>query len=161
MRRVLLFIVALVFWMLVTWSLDWQSLLVGAAAAVLTSLIFGKRFAEEPRKWFQPVRYFWLLVYIPYFLWECIKANFDVAYRVLHPRMPIRPGIVKVRTNLKTEMARTALANSITMTPGTLTVEMEGEYLYIHWIYVRDQDLEGATKELIEHFEKLLTRIFD
>ena len=161
MKRIILFLVALVLWLLITWSLNWESVLVGVGVAFLTALVFGKRFVEEPRKWFQPARYFWLLVYIPYFLWECIKANFDVAYRVLHPALPIKPGIVKVKTKLRSDIAKTALANSITMTPGTLSVDVIGEYLYVHWIYVRDPEVEGATKETVQRFEKFLKRIFD
>ena len=45
------------------------------------------------------------ITYIPYFLYACIKANFDVAYRVLHPHVPIRPGIVTVRTTLQSDLA--------------------------------------------------------
>ena len=107
------------------------------------------------------MRVIWFLWYIPIFLWECFKANIDVAYRVLHPRMPIKPGIVKVKTSLKTDMAKTALANSITMTPGTLSVDIKDEFLYIHWIYVRDEDLEKATRIIVDRFEKHIKRIFE
>ncbi len=161
MKKIILFLVAMVLWLLITWNLNWESVLVGAGVAVLTALIFGKRFVEEPRKWLEPSRYFWLLVYVPYFLWECFKANFDVAYRVLHPAMPIKPGIVKVKTDLQSDIAKTALANSITMTPGTLSVDIIGEYIYVHWIYVRDQEVEGATVQTVQRFEKFLKRIFD
>lgn len=106
-------------------------------------------------------RIIWFLQYIPIFLWECIKANLDVAYRVLHPKMPIKPGIVKVKTTLKTNIAKTFLANSITMTPGTLSVDIVGNSLYIHWIYVRDKDTEKATRIIVDKFEKHLKRIFE
>ena len=161
MRRVVLFITAFILWLLLTWTLNWQHLLVGVVLAILVSLFFGNMFVEEPRKFFQIGRHLWFLVYIPIFLWECLKANFDVAYRVLHPMMPIKPGIVKIKTGLKTEMAKTCLANSITMTPGTLSVDIKGEYLYIHWINVRTEETEAATKAIAGRFEKILSRIFD
>ena len=107
------------------------------------------------------MRIIWFLWYLPIFLWECIKANMDVAYRVLHPKMPIKPGIVKVKTKLKTDIAKTFLANSITMTPGTLSVDIKGEFLYIHWIYVRDEGMEKATEIIVDKFEKHLKRIFE
>ncbi len=107
------------------------------------------------------MRIIWFLWYLPIFLWECVKANIDVAYRVLSPRMPIKPGIVKVRTGLKTDIAKTFLANSITMTPGTLSVDIKGDVLYIHWIYVRDEDMEKATQIIVSKFEKHLKRIFE
>ncbi|MHC4194088.1 MAG: Na+/H+ antiporter subunit E, partial [Planctomycetota bacterium] len=71
-----------------------------------------------------PVRIFWALVYLPVFFYYVIVANLDVVYRALHPKMPINPGIVKIKTVLKTESGITALANSITLTPGTLTVDL-------------------------------------
>ncbi len=97
------------------------------------------------------------------FLWECLKANIDVAYRVGHPDIPIHPGIVKVKTGLKSETGLTFLANSITLTPGTLSVDVdkEGGYLYVHWIEVRDKDIEKATGIIAERFERILRRIFE
>jgi multicomponent Na+:H+ antiporter subunit E len=83
--------------------------------------------------------------------------------------MPIKPGIVKIRTMLKTDSGITALANSITLTPGTLTVDLtnEGEpasqetFLYIHWINVKSDDVEQATKLIAKRFEWFLKKIFE
>ena len=94
-------------------------------------------------------------------LYLCVRSNLDVAYRVLHPDMPIRPGIVKVRTTLKSEIAKTFLANSITLTPGTLSVDIDGQDLYVHWINVRGEDPEEHTAEIVKPFEGLLRRIFE
>lgn len=162
MRPFALFIDVLILWLLLTWRVDHQSLGVGVVISLIVALAFGKRYSQRPMKWFAPHRWFWLIViYFPLFSWECIKANLDVAYRVLHPRMPIEPGIVKVRTKLKSEIGRTVLANSITMTPGTLSVDIRDEYLYIHWIKVRGQDVETATSQIVARFEGLLMRIFE
>ena len=86
-----------------------------------------------------------------------------MAYRVIHPKLPINPGIVKVKTTLKTDTALTFLANSITLTPGTLSVDIDKDngILYIHWIDVKAKDVEGATKIIVERFEKILKKIFD
>jgi multicomponent Na+:H+ antiporter subunit E len=92
-----------------------------------------------------------------------IKANFDVAYRVVHPKLPIKPGIVKVKTKLKSDTGLTFLANSITLTPGTMSVDIDKEngYLYIHWINVKSTDLEKATEIIVSRFEKILEKIFE
>ena len=91
-----------------------------------------------------------------------MKANLDVVYRALHPQMPIHPGIVKIKTNLKSDSAITALANSITLTPGTLTVDVtEDGYLYIHWINVKSTDVEEASKLIAGKFEFFIERIFE
>ena len=116
---------------------------------------------EELIKVFNPVRLFWAILYIPVFSYYVIKANFDVAYRVFHPNLPIKPGIVKVKTNLKSELARTFLANSITLTPGTLTIDIVDDFLYIHWINITSVDQMEETKIIVEKFERFLRRIFE
>ena len=92
---------------------------------------------------------------------EIIKANLDVAYRVINPEMPIKPGIVVIKTNLKKNIAKLILANSITLTPGTFTLDIIGDKLLIHWIYVKSSDLKEATEIVGERFEKILRKIFD
>jgi len=96
------------------------------------------------------------LFYIPIFFYECFKANIDVAYRVIHPKMPINPGIVAIKTTLKSDLGKLLLANSITLTPGTLTVDICGDYLFIHWINVKSVDVEEATRLIAGRFEKHL-----
>ena len=85
-----------------------------------------------------------------------VHANLPVARIVLAPSLPLNPGIVKVRTRLKSKMGRLMLANSITLTPGTLTVEMLGEWLYIHWVTVDSTDIEAATASIVSGFEHYL-----
>ena len=53
--------------------------------------------------------------------------------------MPIDPAIVRIKTNLKHPTARLLLANAITLTPGTLSVELKGEWFYIHWVVAEDR----------------------
>ena len=161
MKRFLHFLILLGIWLALTWSLQWQEVLAGVIVALLADVLLGDIFPIGAVKVFYPVRFFWMCVYTVVFIWYVIKANFDVAYRVLNINMPIRPGIVKVRTRLKTDMARTFLANSITLTPGTLTVDMIGDHLYIHWINISSDDPEKETELIVGHFENLLERVFE
>jgi len=161
MRYLALFLLTFVFWLLLTFDLSVPNLIAGGAAALVTSLLFTKYFFHKVVKFVQPVRYFWLLVYLVIFTWECIKANFDVAYRVLHPAMPIKPGIVKVHLDLKSDFARTMLANSITMTPGTISVDIIDDVLFVHWIYVRSEDPEVYSRKIAGKFEKYIKKIFE
>jgi multicomponent Na+:H+ antiporter subunit E len=117
-------------------------------------------FDDDVTKLLNPVRLFWAIVYIPVFFYHMIVANLDVAYRVLNPGLPIKPGIVKVKTKLKTNIGKATLANSITLTPGTLTVDIKDQYLYVHWINVISDDIEEATKEIVDKFEKYIVRIY-
>jgi multicomponent Na+:H+ antiporter subunit E len=161
MRTLVAILFSYAVWLLLTWTTNWQHLVTGAAVSVLVGLIFGRAFVQDTAKLFQPRRWFWAMVYGWVFLWELIKANLDVAYRVIHPRMPIKPGIVKVRTRIRSEMGRVFLANSITLTPGTFTIDIKDDVLYIHWIYVRQTDLEKASEIIVKPFESLLIKIFD
>ena len=161
--RIILFIFGFIAWVFLTWIPDWQHLIIGVFVSAFVAFMTGDFFVRRTHLLAHPGRYLWFLYYIPIFVWECFKANIDVAYRVIHPDLPIHPGIVKVRTNLTSDTALTFLANSITLTPGTLTVDVDKEngYLYIHWIEVKDKDINKATKLIVEKFEKILKRIFE
>ena len=161
--RIVLFIVALLVWLFLNWIPDWQHLIIGIFVAGFFAFIIGDMFGQRLHLFKHVERYFWFLYYIPIFLWECLKANIDVAYRVCHPDIPLNPGIVKVKTTLTSDTALTFLANSITLTPGTLSVDVDKEngFLYVHWINVKKKDIEGATEIIVQKFEKILKRIFE
>jgi multicomponent Na+:H+ antiporter subunit E len=167
MKRSIYFIIAFILWLLLTWpvvdgQIDFQIVVAGLIASLIVAIMFHEILPEEHHVFISPVRIFWFLVYIPVFFYYVIKANLDVVYRALHPQMPIKPGIVKIKTNLKTDSAITALANSITLTPGTLTVDLTDDgYLYIHWINVQSDDVEQATKCIAQRFEWFLKKIFE
>ncbi len=162
MRRLIYFVLGFIIWMLLTWSVDIQIVIAGLIASLAVAVLFHEILPKEYRVFISPVRVFWFLVYVPVFFYYMIKANFDVVYRTLHPKMPIKPGIVKIKTTLKTESGITALANSITLTPGTLTVDLTNDgFLYIHWINVKSDDVEQATKLIAQRFEWFLKKIFE
>lgn len=168
MRKITLTIFSFVIWFLLVWpfdpitgKLELQSVIAGVIVAIFVGLLFGDKIARKLPLSRVFSRIFWLLVYIPMFFWYVVVANLDVVYRVVHPDMPIHPGIVKVKTTLTNPAGRAMLANSITLTPGTLTVDIVDDYLYIHWINVKAQDVEGATKDIVSKFEGMLRRIFE
>jgi len=161
MKYVTLFISMFLLWLVFTFSMQIYNVIIGLVAALIVTLLFGQRFLNDWKKFYNPLRYFWGIIYIVVLVWECLKANFDVAYRVLSPNMPIKPGIVKVRSILKTNIAKTFLANSITMTPGTITIDIIDDVFYIHWIYVSSQDPAVYTSKIIGRFEKLLKKVFE
>lgn len=161
MKYIIFFILSFIFWLLLTFNLALANIIVGLAASLITTLFFAKYFFSGVIKIIQPKRYLWLIIYLFIFLWECIKANFDVAYRVLHPNLPIRPGIIKFKTTLVSPLAKTVLANSITLTPGTMTVDSIGEYMYIHWINVKGEREEEWYRHVAGRFEGFIKRIFE
>lgn len=160
-KRIAQFILFFAMWVLLTFSIELQELMVGLVVAFVATLLTRDLFPDEMLKFFNPRRLLWAILYIPYLIYYIILANFDVAYRVLNPDLPITPGIIKVKTTLESEMAKTILANSITLTPGTLTVEIDGDNYYIHWINITTEDPEKQRQIIIDKFERMLRRIFE
>ncbi|MFP3953057.1 MAG: Na+/H+ antiporter subunit E [Candidatus Acetothermia bacterium] len=155
-----LFSVLFLVWLGFTATFQLQELALGLTLSFLLSLIFYKTYVNIG---FPPLgikRFVFALIYIIVVFKEIVKANLDVAYRAVHPKIPINPGIVIIRTNLNGDVAKTVLANSITLTPGTFTLDVIGDRLLIHWINVESKSEEEATKLIGERFERYLRIIF-
>jgi len=143
--------VAFVFYLLLTlgsgavggWSLEeW---IAGGVLSLIAGLVAGRAAKtsgpRSPYRLLNPLRWILFLGYlVGPFLFAMVRANLDVAYRVITGR--IRPGIVRVSCGLRTDLGVTLLANSITLTPGTLTVDADERTgdLYVHWINVTDTE---------------------
>ena len=131
-----------------------QELLVAALVAVAVGLVARTYFASARRRAAaNPLRWLQAVVYAigPFFL-EMAKANLDVAYRVITGR--IRPGIMRIRSGMKTDLGTLMLANSITLTPGTLTVDVDEETndLFVHMINVSEETQAREALEANEVF---------
>lgn len=117
-------------------------LVLSLLAAGIARAMLGK---AENTKMLNPVKWIMFDIYVLiWFLPALTMANFDVAYRVITGK--INPGIVRIKPDLKTNLGRTILANSITLTPGTLTVDVDeksGDML-IHWINVKETDSQQS-----------------
>jgi multicomponent Na+:H+ antiporter subunit E len=164
-----LFFVAYVFWLLLTWPVSVQDgrlltgdIVAGLFVAALVALVMREIIRKNYVRFLKPAPWFWGFVYLFVFGYYVIKGGVDVVYRVLHPAMPIRPGIVKMKTVLKTDTGRTALASSITLTPGTLTMDISDDgVFYIHWLYIQSLDEEQAARLVMRRFEWFIQRIFE
>lgn len=159
-RYLAAFLVSFGVWLALVGTLNWQELLVGAVVAAIVAAFGWRYFSQVGFSHLSVKKLLYLIAYIPVFFWEMIKANIDVAYRVIHPRMPINPGVVLIKTDLTSDSGKLALANSITLTPGTLTMDVKGDSLLIHWINVKDTDTERATELIGGRFERFLKVIF-
>jgi len=155
-----MFATLLLFWLMLMGRPTVDVLVVGVLASLVIAILYpnGLSFFTEFRA--TPEAFIAGLRYYGYFFKELVISNLRLAAVVLSPSLPIKPGIVKVRTRLKSRMGRLMLANSITLTPGTLTVEMDGEWLYIHWVSVQSPDIEAATAEIVAGFERYLEVIY-
>ena len=159
------FVVSFAFWVLLTWSFTAQELIVGAVVSLAVALFSARFFIHEKAFWlFNPAKFGALFAYVFVFLGELIKANVDVAKRCFGGCTDVNPGIVKVPVDLEGDYARAMLANSITLTPGTITMdiaEQDGKsYYYIHWIDVAETDREKAGEIIKGRMEKWVRRIW-
>lgn len=151
-----MFATLFLFWIMLQGSLSFDVVFMGILVSLVivwlypSGLSFFTEFKTTPQAFRAGFRYY------GYFFKELIFSNFRLAAVVLSPSLPINPGIVKVRTKLKSKMGRLMLANSITLTPGTLTVDLEGEWLYVHWVLMESEDIEIATQKIVSGFESYL-----
>lgn len=155
-----LLVITFVLWMALTSKLDRPELICGLLVCLVISLLGAHLYSKLGFPSLSAKMFLFSLVYVIVLLWEIVRANLDVAYRVIHPKMPIRPGIVVIRTRLKSDIAKMILANSITLTPGTFTLDVIGDELLIHWINVKSEDTDEATKMIGQRFERYLGMVF-
>jgi multicomponent Na+:H+ antiporter subunit E len=122
----LTFCIMAVFWILLSGNFHAFHLISGLVCCAMVSVISHDFLVKgkSEKKLLKSLR---LLLYIPWELWRVVLANIDVAYRVLHPKMPIDPRIIQFETTLRKDFSLVTLANSITLTPGTITILVEHE----------------------------------
>ena len=155
-----LLVLSLLVWLALTATFELQEMLIGIGVCVALSALLNSYYLRLGLPPLNIKRLAFFLIYLVVVGWEIVKANFDVAYRVVHPKMPIKPGVVVIKTRLKSDIAKMILANSITLTPGTFTLDVGGDRLLIHWINVKTEKTDEATKLIAKRFEKYLRVVF-
>ncbi len=149
-----------IIWYAFTTSLQPAEIVTGIVLSLLVAYITVVNFSCCNPILITPAHIIYFIQYFFVFLVALVKANFDVAKRVINPKLPINPGIVSFETKLKNNFAKMVLANSITLTPGTLTIDVVGDKFYIHWIDVTTENKNEIYKEIAEPFEKVLLKIY-
>ena len=150
----------LLIWLIANGTLATDTVITGVVVSAIIALAFSS-FARvySVIRW-SPKVIFYYLVYLGVFFIELVKANLNVMRLVFSPRIDIEPGIVEIKTGLESPIGRLALANSITLTPGTLVVDIKDDSLFIHWINIGATDPIAATEAISARFEKLLKVIY-
>ena len=151
----LLFWTALLFgmWMILSDNTQIANVLIGLGISFSISILYTKMFVHTKIEMINP---YYLFVYILILVKNLIISNLQIALRVLSPDMKLKPEIVEVKTELKSDWKKLLLANSITLTPGTLTLDIKDDILLIHIIECKDITMkENITKE----FENIIAKI--
>ncbi len=132
-RTLALFVLLYVFWVILIQNFAAKDLIIGffcsLGVALISQLLLADQLESLDLEMGQVFRF---IAYVPYLLVQIIKANVDVAEIVLDPRLPISPVIVKFKFALKEDLPQVTLANSITLTPGTLTVDVQDGTFFVH-----------------------------
>lgn len=147
-------------WLIANSSLAFDTVIAGAVVSAIIALAFSSFSRVYSVIRWSPVVIYHYLMYLGVFLIELIKANVNVMRLVFSPHIDIKPGIVEIKTGLKSPIGRLALANSITLTPGTLVVDIRDDSLFIHWINISATDPVAATEAISARFEKYLKVIY-
>lgn len=155
-----LWLTLFIIWLIANGTLAQETVIAGVIISAFIAIAFAA-FARvySVIRW-SPKVIFYYLMYLSVFFIELIKANLSVMVLVFSPRINIKPGIVKIKTDLKSPMGRLALANTITLTPGTLVVDIKDDSLFIHWINISTTDPVAATEAIAGRFEKYLKVIY-
>ncbi|MGM0405268.1 MAG: Na+/H+ antiporter subunit E [Thermoplasmatota archaeon] len=167
-KIVITWVMVLVFWLIVSGEITWQTVLVGGSVAILISLMVYENLTDDLRIEgnvlkkiiyliiFQVPQYIFIMVF------HLIESNMKVAKHALF--MDINPGIIRISTGLRSDTGITIMANSITLTPGTLTIDtkktLDRTYLYVHWIDMKTMNIEKAGNEIKGDVERWLKKIF-
>ena len=111
---------------------------------------------DQSEPTFQNVRWSQVMTYLPWLMWRMLSSGIHLSYLILHPRLPIDPKIIRYHTDLKDELGAVLLGNSITLTPGTITVELNHKEFVVHTI-----DDEAADDVTSLRMEQRILRIFE
>jgi len=155
-------------WLLLSGKYDWFHISLGVISVFIVTLLqlrinkylyYQKKISKE-----NSLSWGRLLIYIPWLIWQVIIASLQVAYVVLHPKMPINPSLLKFKTKLPNIAARVILGNSITLTPGTLTINIDDDEFLVHALTDASQSaiVDGSLpKQVAKLYNRRPTTVID
>ncbi len=147
-------------WVLFTWNVSLRSLMIGLVHSIIVAVITFRLFIEEDeaaRRSHMP-RPHYLLIFTVVLIYQMYVSSFQVLWNIVRGR--INPGVVHFRTRLRSDIARVTLGNSITLTPGTITLLIDDDHLIVHWLDSRTTHSKYASSLIAGRFESLLKRVW-
>ncbi len=154
----LVFLLGWLAWLLLAGTLAVEEIVAGALVSLLVTLLSGPHLAVYSGVRFTPNAVYHLFAFLAVFLRALVRANIDMARRVLSPTLPIRPAVVEVETQLQSALGKLLLTNAITLTPGTLSIDVQDNRVTVHWVDCPPGlDMHGKTRAIVSGFEHHLT----
>ena len=150
-----MYLLSFCFWLLLNGKFTWETVLLGLGIVLLEALLLRLLFSYTPKTEWRFLRRFPLfLVYLLVLLFEILKANLKVLRIILFKTIKTNPALRVITVDLHTDFARFMLANSITLTPGTITVSVDGNRFIVHCL--SSEMLDGIEESV---FVRLLRRM--
>ena len=154
MRRFAVLVTLFAFWLVFSGHFDALHVSLGLICSAAVATLSYDLLLPEPLPGSAALIAWRFLLYTPWLIWQVVVANFHVLYLVLQPNL-LRPQIVRFKTGLQSDLAKVTLANSITLTPGTITMDMDDDEFYVHAVS------DKAALSLIEgHMEQRIGHVF-
>lgn len=156
------FIACYAFWLFLNFSLDIQYLAAGFFVALVVSALSSKVvFGRLDARHLHPKRLYWMLRYLINFAKAEIASNLAMCINIINPGFRPKPAVLKIPVHDHGEATMAGIANSITMTPGTLTLETGKGALYVHWISAGAKSGHEAKDAVVGDFEKNMKGVFE
>ncbi len=143
------------FWILLSGEFTFILITSGVIASLIVAYLSHDIFIGKADMKVETGRVFRFIKYVPWLLWEIILANFEIAYLVLSPKPLVDPQLVRFKPDLKTDLGIVTLAHSITLTPGTVTVEANEKEFVIHAIWQKSAEgiIGGEMQQKVKKIE--------
>lgn len=156
-RTFVTFVSLMIFWVILSGFFDFFHIAAGLICCGIVTLISGDLLFEsrtDIRR--SSLTFLRFILYIPHLMGRILIANIDVAYRILHPDMPVDPGIITIETHFQNDILRTTFANAMTLTPGTITIDVTGGRFVVHALVqgparkdlLEDQDMQHRLSQI-------------
>ncbi len=151
------FVIMLIFWVILSGMFDAFHLTLGVISCLLVAHFSGKMLFEDLRVEVRARQILGMLAYGPWLLWEIVLSSLQVTYIVLHPQMldKMDPQLIRFKTKLKSTFARVTFSQSITLTPGTITVSVHDDEMTVYAL------TRSAADSLPGEMEKRIARALE
>ncbi len=152
-RKIILTVFLFLFWIILTSTLVPVSMVLGAICSAFTAAISLAILGRV----LDPQINLGVILRLPIFAirlgWEIVKANYDVAKIIINPKLPIDPRVTVYQTYLPGDLPKTVFADSITLTPGTVTLKIEGDRLFVHCLAAHHEEglHEGKLERMVAY----------
>ncbi len=162
-NAVLPILIAFAVYVIFSGSFSVYDLTTGIVISIVAGVLFSEILVSDVGKSLSPARLGYLIKYAFYYFFVAeVQAHKDVIKRILDPKMPINPGIVRTPYQVSGDYAVASVAGSIINTPGTVVIDLDEnrKLYYVHWINVTTLEPAKCRSSICESFEKYLSKVF-